>query len=62
MEYSCLKTLASKHDTSVAKIRKKYQMGSGGWAIPYDIKSGKKFLYFIRYQDCKETKNPEDLV
>lgn len=62
MEYSCLKTLASKHDTSVAKIRKKYQIGSGGWAIPYDIKSGKKFLYFIRYQDCKETKNPEDLV
>lgn len=62
MEYSCLKTLASKHDTSVAKIRKKYQMGSKRWAVPYDTKTGRKFLYFIRYQDCKETKNPEDLV
>lgn len=62
MEYSCLKTLASKHDTSVAKIRKKYQMRSGRWAIPYDTKSGKKSLHFISYQDCKETKDPEDLI
>lgn len=62
MEYSCLKSLASKHDTSVAKIRKKYQMGIGRWAVPYDTKSGKKFLYFIRYQDCKEIKTPEDLI
>lgn len=37
-------------------------MGSGRWAIPDGTKSGKKFLYFIRYQHCKETKNPKDLI
>lgn len=62
MEYSCLKTIASRHDTSIAKIRSKYQMEKGRWAIPYEVKTGKKFLYFARYQDCKESKNPEDLI
>ena len=37
-------------------------MRSGRWAIPYDTKSGKKSLHFISYQDCKETKDPEDLI
>lgn len=42
MEYSCLKTLASKHKTSLVKIRAKYKDGFGSWAIPYETKQQRK--------------------
>ncbi|MDV3180071.1 MAG: group II intron reverse transcriptase/maturase, partial [Candidatus Phytoplasma australasiaticum] len=33
-EYSCLKTLARKQKTSIARVRKKYKVGST-WGIIY---------------------------
>ena len=42
MEYSCLMTLASKHKSSTAKMRKHYKDGRGGWCIPYETKQGAK--------------------
>ncbi|SDC59865.1 group II intron reverse transcriptase/maturase [Shouchella lonarensis] len=45
MEYSCLKTLANKHKSSVAKIKNKYRH-ENGWGIWYKNKSGKAFCYF----------------
>lgn len=54
MEYSCLKTLAAKHKSSVKKIIAKFQDGSGRWGIPYDTKSGHKRCYFVNYADCKK--------
>lgn len=46
MEYSCLKTLAGKHKTSVAKIKTQYNVDNG-WGIKYDTKNEKgKVRYF----------------
>jgi group II intron reverse transcriptase/maturase len=55
MEYSCLKTLAGKHRSNIGKIRTKYRAHDGRWCIPYEIKSGKKQMYFIRLADCKKS-------
>ncbi len=60
MEYSCLKTLAAKHDTTVSKIKRKYKDKKGGWCIPYETKKGSKNLYLAKYSDCTE-KNPTDV-
>ena len=53
MEYSCLKTLASKHKTSLSKIIDKFNDGTGKWGIPYETKLGSKRRYFANYADCK---------
>lgn len=45
MEYSCLKTLAGKHNTSLAHIKKQYAQGKH-WGIPYKTKTGSKIAYF----------------
>lgn len=34
MEYSCLKTLAGKHKTTVRKIAAKYRDSTDGWSLP----------------------------
>jgi group II intron reverse transcriptase/maturase len=60
MEYSCLKTLAAKHKSTIHKIAAMYKDGSGKWAIPYETKQGKKRLYFADYRECKQVKNPTD--
>ena len=60
MEYSCLKTLAAKHDSSVKKIITKFQDGNGKWGIPYESKSGMKRRYFANFADCKKANNPTD--
>jgi group II intron reverse transcriptase/maturase len=60
MEYSCLKTLAAKHKSSIAKVKRKYKDGKGKWCIPYQTKTGRKQLYFAKYADAKEVKNPSD--
>ena len=52
MEYSCLKTLAVKHKTSIAKIRSKYRLGKT-WGIPYMTKTGVKRIRIIKVADCK---------
>ena len=53
MEYSCLKTLASKHKTSLSKTIDKFNDGTGKWGIPYETKQGNKRRYFANYADCK---------
>jgi len=52
MEYSCLKTLACKHKTSVSHIRDKYRDGKG-WSIPYQCAKGERHARLATYQDCK---------
>lgn len=61
MEYSCLKTLASKRKTTISKIIRMYRNGKGGWSIPYETKGGKKQLTFARHSDCKKTKVVSDI-
>ena len=62
MEYSCLKTLAAKHNTKISKIIAKFKDGKGGWGIPYETKSGKKRCYFAKYSDCKDSKDGTDNI
>lgn len=62
MEYSCLRTLANKHRSSVKKIIRKYQDGQGRWGIPYETKQGWKRCYFADFSDCRSTKNPIDKI
>ena len=61
MEYSCLKTLASKHKTSLAKIKAKYKDGFGSWAIPYETKTAKKRMHFADYTKCKSPNTFTDI-
>ena len=62
MEYSCLKTLAAKHKSSIAKIKAKFKDGKGHWGVPYETKAGNKRRYFAKYSKCKGTANPTDIV
>lgn len=59
MEYSCLKTIASKHDSTTAKIRKKYKL-SEGWGIPYETKKGTHYAKIVKLEDCKAGKLATD--
>lgn len=45
MEYSCIKTLAGKHRSTVRKMFHKYRL-NGGWGIKYQTKKGEAFCYF----------------
>jgi hypothetical protein len=62
MEYSCLRTLANKHRSSVPKMIRKFKDGQGKWGIPYETKQGWKRCYFASYADCKNVKNPTDTI
>jgi len=62
MEYSCLKTLAGKHKTSISKIKRKYRDGKGNWCIPYETKTGEKCCYFVKYGECKTVDNASDVI
>ena len=62
MEYSCLKTLAAKHKSSIAKVKTQFKDGKGHWGVPYETKAGSKRRYFVKYADCKEAPNPTDIV
>jgi len=52
MEYSCLKTLAGKHKSTVAKVWNKYRHGKT-WSIPYMAKAGVKYTRIVKTADCK---------
>jgi len=54
MEYSCLKTIAAKHKSSIKKTINKYKNPKGQWAIPYDTKKGKRVMTFAKHQDIKK--------
>jgi hypothetical protein len=59
MEYSCLKTLASKHKSGVKKIIDKYKDGKG-WSVPYSTQKGERRVKMATYQDCTvKTDNPD---
>jgi len=62
MEYSCLKTLAAKHKSSISKIVEKFKGGNGGWGIPYENKQGKRRCYFAKYADSKGVSDSIDLI
>ena len=62
MEYSCLRTLANKHRSSVKKMMRKFQDEQGKWGIPYETKQGRKRCYFAKLADCKNVNNPTDVI
>lgn len=62
MEYSCLKTLASKHKTSLSKIIDKFNDGTGKWGVPYETKLGNKRRYFANHADCKGKDSATDYI
>ena len=62
MEYSCLKTLAGKHDSTTHKIIQANQDGNGRWAIPYQTKQGQRLLHFADYQKCKDKVLADDKI
>jgi group II intron reverse transcriptase/maturase len=62
MKYSCLKTLAAKHNSSISKIEQKFRDGKGGWCIAYETKTGIKHMYFAKFAVCKEKRNPSDVI
>lgn len=53
MEYSCLATLAGKHNSTTSKIVKQYRHGKY-WSIPYLTEKGiEKTKMLARLKDCK---------
>ena len=52
MEYSCLKTIANKHKTSVRKVIRKYKDGKT-WSVPYETRNGTKRVRPVKIADCK---------
>ena len=55
MEYSCLKTLASKHNSTTSKLLKKFRLDDG-WGVPYETKYGTKYARIPKLADCKAGK------
>ncbi len=52
MEYSCLKTIANKHKSSIHKIIKLYK-DYHTWSVPYETKEGTKRVRPVKIADCK---------
>lgn len=55
MEYSCLKTLASKHQTTMAQARGSRRTGKR-WGVPYETKTGTKTLIFLNMTDIRKSR------
>lgn len=55
MEYSCLKTLASKHQTTMAKARGDRRTGKR-WGVPYETKTVVKTLIFLNMTDIRKSR------
>lgn len=55
MEYSCLKTLAAKHKTTISKIVQANRDGQGKWGIVYKTAKETKRLYIAKHHGCKTT-------
>lgn len=60
MEYSCIKTIANKHKSSIRKTIRKYKHGKT-WAIPYETKTGTKHIKPVKIADCKRG-NVNDVI
>lgn len=61
MEYSCLKTLAGKHNSTSSKIRDKYRDGKR-WSIPYKTTKGEKRRSFANFRDCQNNNSFHDVI
>ena len=61
MEYSCLKTLATKHRTKISKIISKCRMANKRWGIPYQTKSGMKRKRLTKIYEI-DRKKCEDII
>lgn len=61
IEYSCLKTIASRHKSSIYKVIGKYRCGKK-WGVPYETKSGSKIRFFADYSDCKKYYDFSDII
>ena len=55
MEYSCLKTLACKHKSSVRKMIRLYKDGKTR-SVPYETVKGTKRVRPVKVADCKKNK------
>lgn len=55
MEYSCLKTIASKHFTTTKQIQKKFHM-KDGWGVPYETRKGVKYAKIVKLDVCRAGK------
>ncbi len=62
MEYSCLKTLAGKHKSTVRKMISKYGVSGGKWGIPYKTSKGVRIREFANFMDCKGSNDFNDTV
>lgn len=62
MRGSCLKTLASKHDSSVMKIYKKYKSEKGDFGVNYTTKSGIKRCEFYNDGFRRNMNNAPDFA
>ena len=49
MEYSCLKTIANKHKTSIHKIIRQYK-DRKTWSVPYETKAGTNVFALLKSQ------------
>lgn len=61
MEYSCLKTIAGKHKTTVRKIIGKYSH-NGSWQIPYKTKKDIRYSKFADFMKCKKSTNFDEVI
>jgi len=52
MEYSCLKTIANKHKSTIRKLIRKYKHGKT-WAVLYKTKKGTNYVKSVKIADCK---------
>lgn len=53
MEYSCLKTIADKHKSSIRKIIRQYKDGKT-WSVPYETKDGTRRVRPVKIADCRK--------
>jgi len=60
MEYSCLKTIANKHKSTIRKTIRKYKQGKT-WAVSYKTKKGINYVKPVKIADCKHGK-PNDVI
>lgn len=62
MEYSCLATLAGKHNSSISKIIDKYRKGKY-WSVSYVTSTGAaKERRLVQLKDCKDQKGDDTII
>lgn len=64
MEYSCLRTLARKHKTSLTKYRKKHKLEKNKWGVKIHGNDGEKKVYLYKgfYQSINNKFSDQKLI